>query len=301
MRIYNTGCGNYVAKECLTWADNYYSLDDWQDWYLTEGLGTGPNQRFTATDVCGIIPRQNGKGTCLEVRELAGLFVLKEKRIIHTAHQFSTAVLHFDRIMEVFDANPELSKWLAKNPARAHGFEAIELKPEPTLIFAANSKMVRESFSRKLEFHARTSKKSRGFTSNCLVIDEAMYLTGEQVGAIRPTLRAVANHQVWLMGSAGMKDSLELASYHEDIIDDTQDSSALSGAGSSCTTPRAPVTRCAVASPTITLLTALSTLTVTAWKPGQGLTPRTASGSRKIPSARRCPRSRTSPKGTANS
>jgi hypothetical protein len=221
-RVYDTGCGNYVARECLSWADNYWNLDEWQDWYLTEGLGVKPNGRFSATDVAGIIPRQNGKGTCLEVRELAGLFVLNEKRIIHTAHQFSTAVLHFDRIMEVFDAHPELSKWLKTSPKRAHGFESIELIPKPTLIFAANGKMVRESFSRKLEFHARTGKKSRGFTCNCLVWDEAMYLTGEQVGAARPTLRSVANHQVWVMGSAGMKESLELAGYHEGIIDGTK-------------------------------------------------------------------------------
>lgn len=222
-RLYDTGCGNYVAQEVLAWSANYWSLFDWQEWYLTEGLGVKPNQRFSAVDVCGIIPRQNGKGTCLEVRELAGLFVLNERKIIHTAHQFSTAQEHFDRCMEVIDGNYDLSKWLLGKPSRTHGLESIKVRAKPTLIFAAQGKMVRKSYVRKLEFHARTSKKSRGFTSNCLVIDESMYLNAGQIGAIRPTLRAIANHQVWLMGSAGMKESVELASYHEDIVDDTKD------------------------------------------------------------------------------
>jgi hypothetical protein len=219
---YRGGCGNHVAEEVLDWAVNYWDLDDWQDWYLTEGLGVKPSQRFAATDTCLIVPRQNGKGTTLEVRELGGLFVLNEKKIIHTAHQFSTAKEHFDRCLEVIDNNADLSKWLLGLPSKTHGLESISLKAKPTIIFAARGSMVRKSFIRKLEFHARTGKKSRGFTCNCLVYDESMYLTGEQIGASRPTLRAVANHQIWLAGSAGMVDSLELASYHDRLVDDEQ-------------------------------------------------------------------------------
>lgn len=217
---YKGGCGNQVAEEVLDWSTNYWDLDDWQNWYTTESLGVKPNRRWASVDTCGIVPRQNGKGTLLEVRELAGLFVLNERKIIHTAHQFSTAQEHFDRCLEILDNNSDLRKHVLGRPMKSHGLEAIRLKPKSTMIFAARGTMVRKSFIRKLEFHARTGKKSRGFTCNCLVIDEAMYLTAAQIGAIRPTLRAVANHQVCLMGSAGMKDSLELAVYHEGILED---------------------------------------------------------------------------------
>lgn len=217
---YRGGCGNQQAEEVLDWAANYWDLDDWQHWYMTEALGVKPNRRWAAVDTCGIIPRQNGKGTLLEVRELAGLYHLNEKLVIHTAHQFSTAKLHFDRILDVLENNPDLSKHLLGKPSKSHGFEAIRLKPKKTLIFGARGTMVRKSFIRQLEFHARTGKRARGFTCNCLVIDEAMYLTAEQINASRPTLRAVANHQVWLMGSAGMKDSLEQSVYHESILAD---------------------------------------------------------------------------------
>jgi hypothetical protein len=219
---YRGGCGNFVSEEVLDWARNYWPMDDWQEWSLTEGMGVKPNRRWTARESCVIVPRQNGKNTILEVRELGGLFVLGEKKIIHTAHQFSTAAEQFARCLEIIDNNADLSKWLKGNPSKTHGMESITLRAKPTLIFGPGNSQVRASFDRKLEFHARTGKKSRGFTCNCLVYDEAMYLTAEQIGASRPTLRAVANHQIWLAGSAGLKDSMELATYHERILEDEQ-------------------------------------------------------------------------------
>jgi hypothetical protein len=40
-----------------------------------------------SSDVGLVVPRQNGKGTILEARELAGLFLFGES-ILHTSHEF---------------------------------------------------------------------------------------------------------------------------------------------------------------------------------------------------------------------
>jgi hypothetical protein len=44
-------------------------------------------------------PRQNGKDAILEARELAGLFLLGERLLIHSAHQFDTSLEHFRRLL----------------------------------------------------------------------------------------------------------------------------------------------------------------------------------------------------------
>jgi hypothetical protein len=47
-----------------------------------------------------VVPRQNGKGTILEARELAGLFLLGERLLIHSAHEQDTSLEHFRRLLE---------------------------------------------------------------------------------------------------------------------------------------------------------------------------------------------------------
>jgi hypothetical protein len=63
-------------------------LDDWQQWILREALREKPGNLWAAFEVAMIVSRQNGKGSVLEARELAGLFILGEELLIHTAHEF---------------------------------------------------------------------------------------------------------------------------------------------------------------------------------------------------------------------
>lgn len=96
------GCGNYLATDVLDWAQGFgYQLDDWQKWVLTEGLGTAPDGRWSSFENAVIVSRQNGKGTCEEVRELSGLFVIGEELIIHTAHEMKA----LDVATDVLTAN----------------------------------------------------------------------------------------------------------------------------------------------------------------------------------------------------
>jgi hypothetical protein len=66
-------------------------LDPWQQWVLEQSLGERPDGRWAAFQVCLLCPRQNGKGSILEARELAGLFLFGEKKITHSAHEAKTA------------------------------------------------------------------------------------------------------------------------------------------------------------------------------------------------------------------
>lgn len=214
------GCGDYISQEMLEWAAGYgYELDEWQQWIIREGCGVKPGGRWASFENTLIVSRQNGKGAILEVREMAGLFVLNEELIVHTAHELRTAQEHFLRVVSFLENNPALLKKVqGGKPRRANGQEEIKLRATPTHIFGASRKMVRKSVTPRLKFSARTRGAIRGLSADCLVWDEAMILSAEAVGAALPALSAKGNPQMWLTGSAGLEDSEQLASSRRRII-----------------------------------------------------------------------------------
>lgn len=219
-----TGCGDAQAVDVLEWAKDAagFNPDPWQEWCLTNALGVLPDATWAASDVGLIVSRQNGKGTILEIRELGGLFVLGEELIIHTAHEFKTSAEHFRRVKAVFDDHPALRKRV-KRVAGSHGEEAIELFPQPTLIFGPGRKQITRRVAGRLRFLARSKGAGRGFSCDCLVYDEAMILSEDQLAASLPTMSARANPQIWYAGSAGDEDSAQFGSVRNRIVRDTKD------------------------------------------------------------------------------
>lgn len=216
---YQGGCGNFAAEELLDqWAPHYgYDLDPWQRWWLTEACGITPDGRWAAFEVAGICSRQNGKNTNLEVRELGGLFLFGEQMIIHTAHEFKAAAEHFRRVRDTIASYDDLSRRV-KRVMTSHGDEAIELRSAPTLIFGPGGKRIRRNVGGRLRFLARSRGSGRSFTADCVVYDESMFLSDEQVGASMPTMSAVSNPQMIYTASAGYHDSVQLAMVRRRIL-----------------------------------------------------------------------------------
>lgn len=165
------------------------NLDPWQAYALDRSLGERPDGQWSAFEVAVIVPRQNGKGALLEARELAGLFLLDERLIIHTAHEFKTAQEAFRRIRTLIETTPSLARRV-KRIVAGHGDEVIEL-----------------TSGQRLRFLARSSGSGRGFSGDCVILDEAYALTQDQMAAILPTLSARPNPQVWYTSSAGLAGS----------------------------------------------------------------------------------------------
>ena len=65
-------------------------LDPWQELVLQSALSERADGKWAALEVGLVVPRQNGKGSILEARELAGMFLLGEELILHSAHVFKT-------------------------------------------------------------------------------------------------------------------------------------------------------------------------------------------------------------------
>lgn len=159
-------------------------LDPWQQLVLRESLGVKRNGDWAAFEVALVVPRQNGKGAVLEARELAGLFLLEEQFIVHSAHLFDTSLEAFRRLLTRIEETPELDQRV-RRVRRSHGEEGIEIKG-----------------GQRIRFRSRTRGGGRGFSCDCLILDESMFLPEFAHGALVPTLSAMPNPQVWYAGSA---------------------------------------------------------------------------------------------------
>ena len=161
-------------------------LDPWQQYILNVSMAENARGDWVAPEVCVNLPRQNGKGGLIEARELWGLFIGGENLILHSAHEFKTAKNAFKRIERLIRACPDLHKRV-KAYRQTVGEEGIELYT-----------------GQILRFIARSGGSGRGFTADCVILDECMILGEDAMGALAPTQAAVDNDQLWYLGSAGI-------------------------------------------------------------------------------------------------
>lgn len=158
--------------------------DPWQELVAEGSMGVRADGKWAAFEVGLLVPRQNGKGGVLEIRELASLFLLPDKLVIHSAHEFKTSLEAFRRMLRLIEGCPDLDR-LVRRVSRSHGEEGIELKD-----------------GSRIQYSTRTAAGGRGLTGDLVVLDEAMKLAQAVMNALMPTLRAVPNPQIWYTGSA---------------------------------------------------------------------------------------------------
>jgi hypothetical protein len=148
-------------------------IDPWQRAVLEGSLGVVPGGGWAAFEVGLVVGRQNGKGAVLEARELAGLFLFGERLIIHSAHQFDTSMEAFLRMEQLLEEGGLVGELKPRGGvSRSHGSEGFLLKS-----------------GQRLRYRTRTKGGGRGFSADCLILDEAMFLPESSHGALLPTCR----------------------------------------------------------------------------------------------------------------
>lgn len=170
-----------AGDDAIEWAESigwdaraghgFYELDEWQRLCIRGLLSEDDTARLCAEIALLIVPRQNGKGTILEVVELFALFVLDLPLILHTAHLGETSADHMARLLAAIASDPELDKQC--KPVFAKGYEAIERRG-----------------GGEIRFRTRSKKGGRGGSPQMVVFDEALFLTTQQQSAILPSLSA---------------------------------------------------------------------------------------------------------------
>lgn len=158
-------------------------LDPWQENVLQGAMGVRSDGRWATPTIGVSVPRQNGKGALIEARELAGLLLFGEQTIIHSAHEQKTARVGFERILSYFENYDDLRKKV-RSIMSALGREHIKLKN-----------------GCELHFPARSKGAIRGFSIDCLILDEGQILGDPAWEAIKPTISARPNVQTWVLGT----------------------------------------------------------------------------------------------------
>lgn len=171
-------------------ADCRLNLLPWQRHVLDVAMAERPDGRWAAPEVALVVPRQNGKGDILVAREIAGLFLLDEELIVHTAHEGPTAKDAHRRLKAALRRSPDL--W-AKTGFRDTNGDLWVWNTET---------------GGRARFMTRTEDAGRGLTAADLIVyDEAYALTAEQEAALDFLSTVKANAQSWYTSSAGMVDS----------------------------------------------------------------------------------------------
>lgn len=148
-----------------------------------------------ARHVAIIGPRQTvGKTATLEVAAATDMFVLGVRDAVWTAHQSKTSTKTFEDLQRRILANPDYADLTrgAEGFHRGRGEEKIFLPGDEQVC---------------LQFAARSGGSGRGFTTDRLTLDEALFLRAGDVGALLPTMVTRLAAQVRYGSSAGLSFS----------------------------------------------------------------------------------------------
>ncbi len=162
-------------------------LDGWQELILSAAMGERSDATWAAKRVGVSVPRQNGKSQLLVARALAGVLLFGEKKIVISAHQQDTARETFSKLVEILEAD-------------GNGWLMDRVRPNG-IMNAINREAVKFKNGATVQFKARTGAGGRGFSSDCLLLDEAQRLKRSSWVSINSTMSARPNPQVWLLGT----------------------------------------------------------------------------------------------------
>lgn len=146
-------------------------------------MGERTDGRWAARLVGVSAPRQQGKSQLIVARALAGVLLFDEETIICSAHQTDTAREVFQRLLDTIDDNPSLSRRV------------------DSIMRALNREFIRFKSGAVIKMKARSISGSRGFSADCLLLDEAQILGLPAWSSIMPTMSARVNPQAWLLGT----------------------------------------------------------------------------------------------------
>lgn len=149
----------------------------WQKNMIYDILGRNEDGLWTHLQYGFEVPRQNGKGEVLLMRELFGLAM--GERILHTAHLVSTSHKAWERLCGILD-RLEVKYYSIK----AKGQEIIDLED-----------------GGRVEFRTRTARGGLGESYDLLVIDEAQEYQTMHESALKYIISAAANPQIIMCGT----------------------------------------------------------------------------------------------------
>ena len=178
------------AREAIQLArDAGLTLDEFQCDILEAGMGLSGG-RWAADEVVVVLSRQNGKSLVLVIRGLWGAAVAGET-VLYSAHQYKAAAECFLLAKQICET--EAFQQFKPKVRAAHGAEGITFASGGRLLFIARSRV-----------------SGRGFSPDVVIADEAFELNDLALSALKPSLAAAKQPQIWFASSAPHETSTVL-------------------------------------------------------------------------------------------
>jgi phage terminase large subunit-like protein len=168
-------------------------LMPWQKFVFEHAMKVKPDGRWQAPVVAVVAARQNGKSTIMEMSILAKMYLWKEPLQLGSAHVLTTSLETFRHIVNIIESHNDLSREV-KKIRWAHGSEEIELMSGARYVVKA------------------ANAAARGFAKpETVYMDETRQLKDTEAwSAMRYTMMAAKNPQLWTFSNAGDQHSLIL-------------------------------------------------------------------------------------------
>ena len=165
---------------------------DWQKLLIEEILAVDDDGLWVHSKFGYEVPRQNGKGEVIAMRELRGL--LDGERICHTAHKTSTSHSAFVRLMGIL-TDAGYHEVLRRKKGQKMSDKSFKATKQYGLeqIFMSDGGYI--------AFRTRTESGGIGESFDLLIIDEAQEYTQTQQGALMYTIAASPNPQTIFCGT----------------------------------------------------------------------------------------------------
>ena len=165
---------------------------DWQKLLISDIMGVNDDGLWTHSSFGYEVPRQNGKGEILAMREFWGL--VHGERICHTAHRTSTSHSAFVRLCDILTAAGyvELGRKKKDEIVPEKSFKSTKQYGLEQIFLTGGGYIV---------FRTRSEAGGIGESFDLLVIDEAQEYTTTQQGALMYTISAAPNPQTIFCGT----------------------------------------------------------------------------------------------------
>jgi hypothetical protein len=176
------------------------TLDPWQKTSLHAASGEDRLGAWVAFLIAILVQRQNGKGGITEARQLGGLFLFGDRKLIHSAHRVDTAMGAYQRLKNLIDSSDDLTRRIKR------------------MIDSSGEASIETMSGQVLEFRTRGRDGGRGLSAQTLFLDEALEMALEVMADLLPTLLAIDNAQVWLTSTPPKFDGQYLTDLRRRVL-----------------------------------------------------------------------------------
>ena len=170
-----------------------FMVDEPERQALRALLAQGEDGKWASLESAIVCGRQNIKTWAVQMAVLFEcLFRSNAKRVTWSAHLYKTTQETFNEVVNLVERHDWLNAEV-KKISRGNGEESIVWKS-----------------GAQLDFVARSQKAARGLAGDTVVLDEALYLTPQMLGALLPTLSSRPNPHAIYASSPGLTTSEQL-------------------------------------------------------------------------------------------